>query len=309
MKIILDTDIGTDIDDAYALAFAVRHRDIDVKAVTTVHAYPVERAQLVEHLLTLAGRPEIPVRAGWSLPIHPLDHEQQQAYLARRPNHTQVASGTGARFRAGEAVSLILETVDQYAGDIALVTIGPLTNIAAALAADPGLPRKVTCIAMMAGELNRNHLEYNVRLDPRAADMVFRCGARMFVATWEISRRLVLLPDHLERLRQNGDRLAAELVRCTDLWWPHRGAKPGPVLYDLSPLLWLLDPSWFVTRPTPLRVETENPTLRGMTYEALSGADSVQVTTDFRDPDKAREILLGLLGRPSGSHVVDQVAR
>jgi purine nucleosidase len=298
MKIILDTDIGTDIDDAYALAFALRHPDIEVKAVTTVHGYPVERARLVQHLLMVAGQPEIPVRAGWSLPIHPLAAQEQHAYLERQPNHTQVASGIQAQFSRGDAVRLILDTVEQHVRDIALVTIGPLTNVAAALAADPDLPQKVTCIAMMAGELNRNHLEYNVRLDPRAADMVFRCGARTFVATWEVSRRLVLLPEHLDILRGNGDRLSAELVRCTDLWWPHRGNKPGPVLYDVSPLLWLLDPPWFLTRPTPLRVETENPTLRGMTYEDPRGADPVQVTTDFRNPEKARELLLGLLGRP-----------
>ncbi len=174
MKIILDTDIGTDIDDAYALAFALRHPDIEVKAVTTVHGYPVERARLVQHLLTIAGQPEIPVCAGWSLPIHPLTAQEQHAYLERQPNHTEVASGIQAQFSRGDAVRLILDTVDRHAGDIALVTIGPLTNVAAALAADPDLPRKVTGIAMMAGELNRNHLEYNVRLDPRAADMVFR---------------------------------------------------------------------------------------------------------------------------------------
>ena len=295
MKIILDTDIGSDIDDVYALAFALRHPELELKAVTTVHAYPVERARLAGHLLAAAGRGEIPVRAGWTLPLTSLDADGRKAYLERKPNHTQPAAGATTAYRPGEAVHLILDTVDRHAGDIALVTIGSLTNVAAALAADPELPRKVRCIAMMAGELNRNHLEYNVRLDPEAADMVLRSGATIFVATWEVSRKLVLLPEHVDLLRRQSDPLCAAIVRCTDLWWPHRGVKPGPVLYDISPLLWLLDRSWFETRPMALRVEKGNPLLRGLTYEDPRGESPVQVSTGFGEPDKARELLLRLL--------------
>jgi inosine-uridine nucleoside N-ribohydrolase len=295
MKIILDTDIGSDIDDVYALAFALRHPELELLAVTTVHAYPEERARLVEHLLTTAGRAEIPVRAGWTLPLTSLDADGRRAYLERKPNHTQPAAGVTTAYRPGEAARLILDTADRHAGDIALVTIGSLTNVAAALAADPGLAQKVRCIAMMAGELNRNHLEYNVRLDPEAADMVLRSGATIFVATWEVSRKLVLLPEHVDLLRRHADPLCAEIVRCTDLWWPHRGVKPGPVLYDISPLLWLLDRSWFETRPMALRVEKGNPLLRGLTYEDPQGASPVHVSTGFREPEKARELLLRLL--------------
>ena len=295
IKIILDTDIGSDIDDVYALAFALRHPELDLKAVTTVHAYPAERARLVEHLLSAAKRRDVPVAAGWTFPLYSLDPDGRRAYLERRPNHTEPAAGVTTPYFPGEAVRLILDTVNRHAGDIALVTIGSLTNVAAALAADPELPRKVTCIASMAAELNRNHLEYNVRLDPEAADMVFRSGAEGFVATWEVSRQLVLLPEHVDVLRRQMDPLCAEIVRCTDLWWPHRGVKPGPVLYDISPLLWLLDRAWFETRPMALRVEKGNPLLRGLTYEDPRGACPVQVTTGFRQPEKARELLLQLL--------------
>jgi inosine-uridine nucleoside N-ribohydrolase len=297
MKIILDTDIGSDIDDVYALAFALRHPELELLAVTTVHAYPVERARLVEHLLAADGRSGIPVGAGWTLPLYSLDADGRHAYLERKPNHTQPASGVTIPHEPGEAVRLILETVNRHAGDIALVTIGSLTNVAAALAADPGLAKKVRCIAMMAGELNRNHLEYNVRLDPEAADMVFRSGATTFVGTWDVSRKLVLHPEHVDILRRQTDPLCAEIVRCTDLWWPHRGVKPGPVLYDIAPLLWLLDRSWFGTRPMPLRVEKGNALMRGMTYEDPRGSSPIHVTTGFNDPDRARDLLLRLLTR------------
>lgn len=295
MKIILDTDIGSDIDDVYALAFALRHPELELQAITTVHAYPVERARLVDHLLAVAGRTGVPVGAGWTLPLSSLDPDGRRAYLERRPNHTEPAAGVTVPHEPGEAVRLILDTVNRHAGDIALVTIGSLTNVAAALAADPELLQKVQCIAMMAGELNRNHLEYNVRLDPEAADMVFRSGVTAFVATWEVSRKLVLHPEHVDLLRRQRDPLCTEIVRCTDLWWPHRGVKPGPVLYDISPLLWLLDRSWFDTRPMPLRVEKGNSWLRGMTYEDPRGASPIHVTTGFNEPERARDLVLQLL--------------
>lgn len=296
IKVILDTDIGTDIDDAYALAFALREREFDLQAVTTVTGHPVERARLVRHLLAVAGQPEVPVAAGWSLPLSSLSPDGRKAYLERRPNHTEVASQVRELFRPGTAVPLILDAVNRHAGDVAIVAIGPLTNVAAAITADPELPQKVKGIAMMGGDLNLNWQEYNVRMDPEAADIVFCSGAPMFLATWEVSRQLVLLPEHLERLKKNVDSLCAALIKCTDLWWPHRRNKPGPVLYDVSPFLWLLDHGWFETTRTSLRVETRNPLLRGVTVKDPAGESPLDVTTQFHEPERAREVLLKLLG-------------
>lgn len=297
IKVILDTDIGTDIDDAYALAFCLRQPEFDLQAVTTVTGHPVERAKLVRHLLAIGGRPDLPVAAGWSLPLAPLSPGGRKAYLERKPNHTGVASRVPEFFRPGTAVPLILETVNRHPGEVALVAIGPLTNIAAAITADPDLPQKVKCVAMMGGDLNRNWQEYNVRMDPEAADIVFASGAPMFLATWEVSRQLVLLPEHLERVKAAGDPLCATLIKCTDLWWPHRRNKPGPVLYDVSPFLWLLDRAWFETLRTAMRVETANPALRGMTFKDAAGESPLEVTTQFKDADRARELLLERLAR------------
>jgi len=291
-KIILDTDIGTDIDDAYALAFALRHPDIEVKAVTTVTGYPVERARLVQHLLQIAGQSGISVAAGMSLPMYDLDPEGRKAYLERKPNHTQVADNLDASFPLGEAVRLLLDVVDQNARDIGIVSIGPLTNIAAALMADPELPQKVKFISMMGAELDRNWHEYNIRMDPEAANIVFSCGAEMFLATWEVSRQVVLLPEHLEILRGAKDPLCSELLRCTELWWPHRKNKPGPVVYDVSPLLWSIDASWFETLSTSVRIETANPSLRGVTYLEPEKEPVFAVSKKIRDPEEARSLLL-----------------
>lgn len=295
MNIILDTDIGTDIDDVFALAFALRHPNIEVKAVTTVTGYPVERAELAYHLLRLVDRQDIPVAAGASLPLYTLDPEGRKAYLERRPNHTQVTAGLDKNFSPGEAVQLILDTVDEHAGEIGIVAIGPLTNIAQAVTADPELPEKVEFLAIMGGDLNRNKQEYNVVMDPEASDLVYCCGANTFLATWEVSRQVVLMPDHLDALRQVKDPLCAETIRCMELWWPFRRDKPGPVLYDISPLLWAIDPSWFETEKLPIRVETVNPVLRGTTYVDPGSTSNLHVSTHLSDVDGARQVMMDLL--------------
>ena len=274
MKIIFDTDIGTDIDDVFALAFALRHPNIEIEAITTVTGHPIKRAELVYHLLKIAGRQDIPVAAGMSLPMFSLDAKGRKAYLEREPNHTQVATDLDKDFPLGEAVRLILDTVNKHAGEIGIVAIGPLTNIAQAVMADPELPEKISFLAVMGGDLNHNKQEYNVVMDPEASDLVYCCGAKTFLATWEISRQVVIMPEHLDTLRQVRDPLCAEIVRCTELWWPFRRNKPGPVLYDISPLLWALDASWFETQNLSLRVETANPVLRGTTRPCRSSAFS-----------------------------------
>jgi inosine-uridine nucleoside N-ribohydrolase len=299
MKIILDTDIGTDIDDVFALAFALRHPDIQLEAITTVTGYPVERAQLVHHLLGTVNRADIPVASGAALPMYSLDPHGRKAYLERKPNHTQVAKHVTRGFPKGEAVRLILDTVDKHAGEISIVAIGPLTNIAHALTVDPELPHKIRFLAIMGGDLNLNKQEYNVVMDPEASDLVYRCGAEMFLATWEISRQVVILPEHLDTLRQASDALCSEIIRCTELWWPYRRDKPGPVVYDISPLLWLLDRSWFQTQHSAMRVETNNPHLRGLTYIEPDGESKLHVSTQFNDPEKARHLMMELLLSPS----------
>lgn len=295
MRIIIDTDLGTDIDDVFAMAFALRHPEFQVEAITTVTSYPVERARLARHLLDLDGYTDVPVAAGLALPAYRLEPKERQAYLERQPNHTQVADGVKTPFPRGAAVSTILELADRYPGEIGIVAIGPLTNIAEALMADPELPSKLKFISIMGGEFNRNHREYNVLMDPEASDLVYGCGAEIFLATWEVSRQVVLLPEHLDQLKETDDPFCQELLRCTELWWPYRKQKPGPVLYDIAPLLWLLDEAWFEVERMGMRVEMHNPVLRGVTYQDPAGGPELKVTTGIRTPEAARELMMNLL--------------
>jgi inosine-uridine nucleoside N-ribohydrolase len=249
----------------------------------------------------MAGHPGVPVAAGWSLPLGTLSAAGRRAYLERRPGHTQVGSRAQVFPRLGAAVPLILDAAGRHPGEVGVVATGPLTNIAAALTADPDLSRKLKFIAMMGGDLDPSRPEDNIRMDPEAADVVFASGATMLLVTREAGRDLLLLPEHLARLKASRDTLCPTLLKCTELWSADAGNGASPVLHDLTPLLWILDPEGFEALRTSLRVELRDPVRRGGMLQEPAGESPLRVATRLLQPAAVRELLLTLLGAAARS--------
>ena len=284
-NIILDTDIGDDIDDALALAFAVQRPELDVKAITTVWGRTDLRFQMAAKLLRILGREDIPMAPGWALPLRPVSLEERCAVKQRIPNQSPfVKKGEEVPLPSFNAADLIIETVNRTPGDIAICTIGPVTNVAAALQRDPTLPDRVQWIAMMGGEVAENRPEYNIASDPHAAEIVFSCGVSLFLGTWSVTRRVVMTLPYIEALSKEGTPLTDALSEMIALWMPHRGNKPGPVLYDLSPVLWSFDRGYHTTEQREVHAITQNGPAFGMT---VSGGHhpNMEVTVDMRAKD------------------------
>ena len=281
-NILLDTDIGDDIDDALALAFAVQRPELDVKAVTTVWGRMDLRFQMAAKLLRILGREDIPVAPGWTLPLRPVPLKERRAVKARIPNQAPfVKEGEEVPLPEVDAADLIIETVNRYPRDIAICTIGPLTNVAVALQRDSTLPDKVQWIAMMGGEVAENRAEYNIASDPHAAEIVFSCGAPLFLGTLSVTRRVVMTPPYIEALSREGTPLTDALSEMIALWMPHRGNKPGPVLYDLSPVLWSFDRGVHTTEQQEVHAITQEGPAFGMTVPG--GRDpNMEVTVDMK---------------------------
>jgi inosine-uridine nucleoside N-ribohydrolase len=280
--ILIDTDAGDDVDDVLAIAFALRRPELDIKAITTVSPYSARRAALIQKLLQLTGKSSIPVAAGMEWPLRALTDDERE--FLRRPyvgNHC-VFEPMAAPDE--DAVSLIIRTVEAHAGDITIVTIGPLTNIAAALCRAPEIASKIRGIALMGGEVHLPQAEHNIKWDYHASSIVFSAGIPLFMGTWSMTRRFVLMPEDCEKIKNADTPLCDFLAQCIELWWPHKGGKPGPVMYDIVPLLWSYAPDYYATEAMNIAVETKGEFTTGMTIKR-PGAPNAQVSVVMRERD------------------------
>ena len=175
VKLLLDTDIGSDIDDAVCLAYLLAQPDCDLLGVTTVSGEAVARATLASALCKVAGKP-VPVYPGVEAPLlveQRQPHAPQSAALIRWPHETS--------FAQGEAVEFLRRTIRARPGEVVLLTIGPLTNIALLFTVDRAIPGMLKALVTMGGlytdryaESNpQMRAEWNILCDPHAAAIVF----------------------------------------------------------------------------------------------------------------------------------------
>ncbi len=283
-QIIIDTDIGDDVDDVLALMFALRCAHLDVKAITTVTSQADKRAAIVKHLLKLSGKPDIPVGSGIQLPMRGLSDEELARMTSKKTLNQYEAVPLEAREREEEvrsAAELIIETIERHAGNISIAAIGPLSNIALALRLRPSIASKILGIALMGGEVHVHRQEHNITWDPESADVVLTSGIPLFVGTWSVTRQFVLTPEDCRRIENSHAELGPFIGDCIQRWWPGKGDKPGPVMYDLAPLVWCYDRSYFETNPMHLRVETAGKLTRGMTVVSKQSPNA-EVTVGMR---------------------------
>ena len=172
LKVFLDTDIGSDIDDAVCLAYLLANPACELLGITTVSGEGLRRARLADALCRVAGR-RIPIFPGAERPllIEQRQPDAPQAAALHRWEHQE-------EFPTGRAVEFLRDTVHSHPGEIVLLTIGPLTNAALLFATDPEIPRLLRGMATMGGVFT-NRLagvgprEWNILLDPHAAAMVY----------------------------------------------------------------------------------------------------------------------------------------
>ncbi|MCS7055887.1 MAG: nucleoside hydrolase [Thermoflexales bacterium] len=176
VQLLLDTDIGSDIDDAACLAYLLAKPDCELLGITTVSGEPERRASMASALCKLAGK-DIPIYPGAAEPLL-VESRQPKApqadALARWPHATD--------FPRGEAIEFLRHTIRQRAGEIILLTIGPLTNVALLFKADPEIPALLKGMVSMGGLFDPvrtrywrgSKWEWNIYCDPHAAAIVYR---------------------------------------------------------------------------------------------------------------------------------------
>ncbi|MDQ7906016.1 nucleoside hydrolase [Phytohabitans sp. ZYX-F-186] len=203
-KILLDTDIGSDIDDAVCLAYLLAHPGCDLLGITTVTGEAGKRAMLASALCRVAGA-DVPIRPGAETTLAGAPSPQALAHQADRlggwPHETE--------FPAGDAVDLLARTVRAHPGEVTLLTIGPLTNAALLFDRHPDVAGLLKALVLMGGRYTtEGKPEWNLRCDPAAAARVFAAPVpRVRAVGLDVTRQVYLDADTFSA------RCAAPLLR------------------------------------------------------------------------------------------------
>lgn len=254
--VILDTDIGTDIDDAYALVQVVRSPELELLGVTTVSSDAAARARLAAKLLAVAGRPEVPVYAGTSTTIQ---------YMAAAD---WAAGFTSPALHESGGVEFMRRLVNARPGKITILAVGELTNVAALLQSEPGIAAKIKAIALMGGSVRRGYApgskpepEWNIKSNAAAARVVFASGVPLLVAPLDSTADLKLLPEHRVKLFAAG-LPATDALAAQDAIWRHTNTWKGdnPTLFDNLAVALVATPDLAPLTPMHLVVEADGLT-------------------------------------------------
>ena len=279
-QLVVDTDPG--VDDAMAILMALASPELDVVGVTTVFgnaAIDVTTANALR-LLQVAGRHDIPVAAGESEPI-------ASDYLGPVPQvhgvnglgdaHLEPPTATAS---TESAADLLHRTAAAAPGEMTILALGPLANLAVAVERHPDLPELVDRVVVMGGNAlvpgNATPVaEANINNDPEAADLVFGAGWPVTMVGLDVTHQVNLTGAAIDRIVAadgDGPRLLRQALPRYRSFFEATNDIDGIYVHDPSTVAYLLDPEAFTTQAWPVRVETESIS-RGKTWPNLGETD------------------------------------
>jgi len=273
-KIIIDTDPGQ--DDAVAILLALASPDeIEVLGITAVAgnvplALTERNARIV---CELAGRPDMAVFAGCDAPLKRALVTAEHVHGKTGLDGPVLAEPT-MPLREAHAVDFIVETLRaEPEGSVTLCPLGPLTNIAAALTRAPDIAPRIAGIVLMGGayfEVGNitPAAEFNIYVDPEAAEIVFRSGIPLTVMPLDVTHKALTTRPRIEAFRSLGTEAGRMVAEWTDFFERFDMAKyghDGAPLHDPCVIAWLLRPELFSGRFVNVEIETVSDLTRGMT--------------------------------------------
>lgn len=262
MKVLLDTDIGSDIDDAICLAYLLAKPECDLLGITTVSGEPEKRAMLASTICKAAGR-DIPIFPGAPLPLLVAPHQpraQQAIALDRWPHETH--------FPEGRAIGFLRDTIRRYPGEVTLLAIGPMTNIALLFALDPEIPRLLKALYMMIGAFTQGivftgmRYEWNALNDPHATAMVYNARPPIHRSVG-LDVTLQVQMDATEVRQRFRTPLLRPVLDMAEVWFQ---ARPEVTFHDPLAAVSIFDEEVCTYERGQVEVELASARLPGMTY-------------------------------------------
>ena len=272
-KIIIDTDIGDDVDDAFAVALALRSPELQILGITTTFGDTETRAKLADRLLGETGHSDIPVAVGTPTKVN--NTFTQRAYAE---------GGRFARASHPKAVDFILDEIRRNPGQITLVAIGPLVNVGELIDRDRETFRKLERVVLMGGSIARRYgdmgyapdrgaeAEWNIKNDIPAAQKLFASGVPVFMMPLD-STQLKLDEVKREIVFRAGTAMTDALTLLYHEW-----GQQTPTLFDVMTIAYILNPKLCPTTPLHIAVDEQGFT------RTTAGASNAEVCLDS-DPE------------------------
>lgn len=288
MKVILDTDIGSDIDDAFALALALRSSEIDLIGVTTVYGDTKVRGHIAKRLINLTDK-QVPVYCGLETtllnnrPIWMAGHEGDD--LSFEPQDLELEEM--------HAVDFIIEQIMGNPGEVTLIGIGPLTNIAMAIIKEPKIVENVREVLIMGGitrlgssattpESLARPTEHNITSDPEAASVVYSAGLPLTMVGLDVTMQVKLFQEDVELLANSEDKLNLEILKMLKTWFEFI-EEDFTLLHDPLTVSLLLNRDLVQTKDLEIKVDYTSVHPSGQTLAVGAGKTSVALEVEVEE--------------------------
>ena len=290
-KIIIDMDIGDDIDDAIALYAAMR-LGFDIVGITTVYQNTVDRARQVKKMLKAYGNgyEKVPVFAGHGVPIdeNRLYREHIIHYTAELESDSYTPDGTDP----DDAVDFIIDSCRKYGKDLTVVAIGAFTNVAKVIEKAPDALNSISKVVIMGGAYYKQYADYNVICDVAAADVMFKKLNNIECIGADVTHLMISEPRLYDNLlNYNGNEKAhiylSELCRI----WRADRPKADLVLHDPLVIYYLASPEICKMNYAPIIVMTDGYA-RGMTLNVDAYSKKAFNPEIYADFDENHRVLV-----------------
>jgi len=276
LRVILDTDIGSDVDDCLALAFLLGSPEVRIEAITCVYGDVALRGKVVRKLLALAGRDDVPVLLGSTATLT----GSRDIFWAGHEGEGLLDPGDSGVDPGGEhATDAIVRLVMADPGAIHLLAVGPLTNVALALRREPRLADNLASLTIMGGAIrgpwdaNVRPAEHNILCDPEAAAVVLASGTPIGLVPLDVTTTVAIRQDGVDRLRASRtpfhDAVADQVAR-----YPRFAQTGATFLHDPLAAALLMRPDIATWHDLHVEVETAGRLTTGMTVARQPVADA-----------------------------------
>jgi purine nucleosidase len=280
-KVILDTDIGTDVDDALALAVLLGSKEVDLIGITTVYGDARLRSTIAMYMCSLVNR-AVPTYIGQSEPIS--------------GRETWMSGSEGKNFKdlssfipqSTSAVDFLIDAVITHPKTVDVIAIGPLTNIACAIQSNKYFEEKVKRVWIMGGDFTQTKVEHNFKCDVDAARVVLESQVPISILDLPSSQKTIIGIDEIEEIRNAP--VFGEILYSEIMSWIEPRNQDWTIPHDPIAVLSLLAPEYFESSPVgKVKIDTE-----GMSFWNKSADGNVMLSNPIH-PELAVKRMIELI--------------